>query len=489
MGICAALLLAACAEEEGRLAPQSADRPWPIPSQSEVAARGGADQADSIRSHSLAPRAGSEPEERAVDPTHRYGLADLIDLAQRRNPQTREAWEQARAAAAQVGLAESEYLPQLSAEAIAGYQRTPLPIPATLVPQGYFTSDTREVVPTLAVKWLLFDFGRRHAADVAAKENSFVANVAFTGAHQRLAYTVSRDFFALGAAYGKLDAAEKALQTARVDEEAATARRTTGVATVVELAQARRQTAQAEFNVARAQGAERNAQEALIASIGLMPTEKLQIAPLNYEPLPVEPVQALDTLIENALSKRPDVLASLGKIRVAAAHLDNARADHNPSVSLVAQGYQNIGSLSSQGGPYYGVDRPGWAVFLQFAWPLFDGGQRHARESAARAQVGAAEEELNQARIVAAKEVTDAYYALRTSLAEHESARALVHAALTAHDAELDAYKHGVGTYTDLINGENSLTQAQTALEDADADVRTAAAALAFATGSIAVVQ
>src|SRR5271167_4160888 len=114
-----------------------------------------------------------------------YDLAALIDLAERENPKTREAWEAAREAAAGIGLAESAYLPQLSLQAIGGFQHTPLPMPRNLVPAGYFVSDTREVIPALALKWLLFDFGRRDAQLQAARADSFVANVAFTGAQDR----------------------------------------------------------------------------------------------------------------------------------------------------------------------------------------------------------------------------------------------------------------------------------------------------------------
>src|SRR6185503_12952351 len=39
-----------------------------------------------------------------IDPQHIYALAELIDLAQRNNPETRVAWERAREAAALVGL-------------------------------------------------------------------------------------------------------------------------------------------------------------------------------------------------------------------------------------------------------------------------------------------------------------------------------------------------------------------------------------------------
>ena len=217
-------------------APASPDRPWPIPaSATDRAARLG-DQATPV-------------------PRKQYELAELIDLAERTNPQTRSAWEAARAAAAAQGLVESQFLPQLSFEALGGYEHTPLPAPKDLVPQGYFESHTQEFIPSLALKWLLFDFGRRSASLQAAKADSFVANVAFTGTHQSVIYSVSQAYFDLGAARGRLHAAQKALSTAQTSQDAAMAKRNNGLATVVSVAQAQRQTAQSRYNLTAAEGA------------------------------------------------------------------------------------------------------------------------------------------------------------------------------------------------------------------------------------------
>jgi outer membrane protein TolC len=49
-----------------------------------------------------------------VDQDLVYGLADLIDLAHRANPDTRRTWEDARAAAAQFGRAQAPYYPTLT---------------------------------------------------------------------------------------------------------------------------------------------------------------------------------------------------------------------------------------------------------------------------------------------------------------------------------------------------------------------------------------
>src|SRR5215471_21750879 len=132
-----------------------------------------------------------------------------------------------------------------------------------------FNANTKEFIPQLALRWLLFDFGRRDGLDQTARANSFVANVAFTGAHQKLVFTVSRAYFALGGARGRLTAARQALATAEIVQDAAQSRRDNGLGTSVSLAQSQRQTAQARFNLVKVSGDERKAYTDLIATIGL----------------------------------------------------------------------------------------------------------------------------------------------------------------------------------------------------------------------------
>ena len=477
------VFLAACTRDELMLAPSSADRPWPIPRQEEVAPPA---QGSSATEWAPTLTIGSR-DRQAVPPDRdrRYDLAGLIDLAQRNNPETRVAWEQARQAALAVGLAESTYVPQISAEALGGFQHTPLPIPTNLIAKGYFTSDTRELLPTLTAKWLLFDFGQRASAEQAARGNSFVANVAFTGAHQKLIYGVSRDYFALGAARGRLRVARKAMENAVIVQDSTDSRRARGLATTVQVAQARRETAQARFNLDRATGAEHSAYAALIASIGIAPALHVEVADNSAQALPKAPSQNLDQLVQVALVNRPDLIAALGKIKVAEAGLAGARATYYPTIGLEAQAYQNVGGLSTQGSRYYSINEPGANLLLKLTWPLFDGGARDARVQTARSEIAAAQDALDQAGDAAAHQVTDAYESLQTSFAEYSSAMVLTDAAQTAYDAALDAYRHGVGTYPDLVNAETALSQADSEKEDAHANVFTAAAALAFATGSI----
>ncbi len=503
------LALAGCVKDRLALAPSAPEQPWVIPHRlvtpsqpstvpSATSTPGNTESPASSHSAKAEDYGMAEfPEAHwdkgeatkgntvGLDRARHYNLAALIDLAQRNNPETREAWERARQAALGVGLVESTYLPQISAEIISGFQTTPLAIPKYLNPNGYFITDTRELIPSLVAKWLLFDFGRREGIEAAARANSFVANVAFTGVHHKVIYAVSREYFALGAARARLQVAEQALKTAKIVQDANEMRRANGLATVVELAQANQQTAKAQFNLERAKGAEHAAYAALIASMGIPPKTAILVVDSSELALPTEPSGSIDQLFQDALANRPDIIAALGKIKAAEASLRSADASYYPTVSLLAQAYQNLGGFSTNGSPFYSVHQPGANILLKLEWPLFDGGARDTRVASARSEIAAAEMALDQAKDAAAQQVTDAYDSLQTGFAEYTAAKVLTEASQTAYDAALDTYRQGVGTYTDVANAENSLTQAQAEKVTAHANIFTAAAALAFATGAI----
>jgi len=73
-----------------------------------------------------------------IDPQKRYSLVELIDLAERVNPETRVTWEAARQAAIGVGLVESEYFPVITLSALGGYQSEAFPAPFNVAPSGFF---------------------------------------------------------------------------------------------------------------------------------------------------------------------------------------------------------------------------------------------------------------------------------------------------------------------------------------------------------------
>ena len=152
------VLLCAC-NNTSNLAPAAPDAPAPFPSSAGATATLAPAAVAPVK-FSIPPNTAVEfPPPAEIGGNRVYGLVELIDIAQRRNPATRVAWEEARQAAIKVGITQAAYLPVLTAIAFAGYERLAFPMPTNLVPAGFATSNNREVVPAASVKYLLLDFG------------------------------------------------------------------------------------------------------------------------------------------------------------------------------------------------------------------------------------------------------------------------------------------------------------------------------------------
>lgn len=475
--------MSGCFPSVENLAPQSPDKPWQLAKTTDNNGTSlGTRPKFELPANLTIP---CKHNEIVVDIGHVYNLSELIDLAQISNPDTRIAWEQSKQAASLVGLVEATYLPQISAEVIGGYQHTPLPAPGTLFPAGNVELDTKEVIPSLVIKWLLFDFGKRDSLMEAANQISIASNVAFTGAHQKLIFEVSKAYFALDAERMQLHVAQDALKSARILQDAAEAKRNSGLETVTEVAIARRETAKAQFSLERAKASNNDAYYALMEAMGLTPTLKLRIADSSGRPLPKDLADNMNIYINRALARRPDIIAALARLRASEAEVSAAKASFRPSIGLTGAAYQGIESLHIDKMPNSKVNKLGTAIFLSVKYPLYDGGIRNNSLSIARSKSAAAADELAKVQDAAVRQVARAYDTVNSALAEYESAQTLVKASNLAYDAALESYRLGVGTFTNAVSTETERAYAQSALADAYAAVLTAAAALAFSAGDL----
>jgi len=145
-----------------------------------------------------------------IDPDTVYGLADLIDFSHRANPETKGAWEEARAAAAQAARAEAAYYPTLFAMARGGTSRVADQAPPRV---GTFTVEGPGVNPKLQLDWILLDFGRRRAGVERGGQELVRANFAFNRKLQDIAFAVSRSYFGLDASRARVVAARASLES------------------------------------------------------------------------------------------------------------------------------------------------------------------------------------------------------------------------------------------------------------------------------------
>src|SRR5712671_6359747 len=184
-----ALFLAGCATSALDLAPERPDRPWnaPVEAGEIIAAR--APAAPPSAGYVLPPNpamARVEPPP-ALQAGHAYTLAELIDIAESHDPQTRIAWDQARDAALATGVARSAFLPELTASVIGGFQSGHQE-KSLAGGQVSGASTVTGSISAISLNWLLFDFGGRAATLDIAKQASVISNIGFTAAHQNLIY-------------------------------------------------------------------------------------------------------------------------------------------------------------------------------------------------------------------------------------------------------------------------------------------------------------
>ena len=378
-----------------------------------------------------------EPGAVSVDPQKTYALSELIDIAQRTNPETRVAWERARQAAIAAGLAEGTYYPALAAAATGAVAHLLAPIPTTVVPGGIFTANTQFFIPTLSLEWLLLDFGRRRAVVDAAQAQIDEATAGFNAKHQQIVFNVTRDFYTLTAARGKVAAERAALDAARSLEEAAAMRQQHELATLPEVLQAQEGTARATYELEDALATEHDALMALLESIGIRPGTPIEIADVSQEPLPPALEESVDQAIDRALAQRPDLVARLASVRAKEAEVRKARADYWPRLAARAAVAGNIGQLRVNNSPYESVDDLIYDAGLRFEWTLFEGFERRNKVHLAESQQQEAEDELEHAKDKAVREVWKAYNDTKVALAKQQAAGAL-----------LVAVGEGVGSHT-----------------------------------------
>lgn len=440
-----------------------------------------------------------------VDLRREYSLADLIDLAEQLNPATRAAWQNARQALALVGVSQSAYYPFLSLAAAAGYQRFFVPFPKLEISQAAIQkaltgggSLQSAVTLTngdplhfdilyqseLTMKWLLFDFGQREATVSAAREGLLIANVAFNATHQRVVFEVSQSFYAYNLARESVKVADSASETAQTVHSAVEARVENGLATQPEFLQAKQQLAQAQFNLEKARGAERDALVDLMNSIGLSPSVPIRIADSFAGSVGLDLETPLASLVMRALSRRPDLVVSLAKVRAAEDKIKAIKASYFPQINALA----NVGygmERTSLGTNSFDSSAPTFGAVLAFEWPVFDGFLRDRSLQAARAELEAASAQLEETRDEAIRQVWKSYIDLRTAIRSGTAAAALLKSSQSAYDAVLASFKLGLTTYTDVVTNETKLTSARDSVFETRSAIHQAATALVYAMGEL----
>ena len=427
--------------------------------------------------HELAVR----PHE-AVDvvPDKTYTLAELIDLAQQHNPETRVAWQEAKSKAAALGIARSALYPTMSAVAFAVTLRT-----ATLIGEFFHRQTEGVFEPVLHVEYLVFDLGGRSGEIDAAKANLLASDLAFNDTHRRVIYQVASAYYRLLNAEGQRQAAEVSLENARAVEEDAKARLTNGLATKPDELEATAARTQADYDLQAAVGAVDIARGDLATAVALAPGTVFKVQGIDELKLPSSIAGSVDQEIDRALSLRPDLLQQLARVRAADASIKQARSTYFPSLSFTGDGglARAYGQQDLLPGHY--AQGEVWTTELELQWTLFDGARREYRIAQAKADKKSAQAQFDALRDQIADEVWAAYSNMQTALRQQQAAAALLTASQQSYEAAHEAYGYGVRNLLDVVSAQKLLAQARSEDIAARTELLLRVTNLAFRTGDL----
>jgi outer membrane protein TolC len=458
-----AILTFAAAAAVAQKAPEVPDKPW-IPS-----------PAVSSGAHvNLTPEA-------VLDPSKVYTLPGLINIGEENNPDTRVAWENAKARAAEVGVAEASLYPTLAAAAVASSARYNV-----FFSPEYYRQTTETFSPTLTLDYVIFDFGRRSQEIAISKSSLLAANFQFNDTHRKLIFRVMQAYYRFLNSRGQEDAAEATLKNAQTVQDAAEDRLKLGLATLPDVLEARSATAQADYDLQAAVGATEIAHGELATALGVAPTNEFQVESIQSLTIPENLTDTVESSIDKALAQRPDLMQKVEAVRAAQSDVKLAKRAYLPSLGLDGTaGIAKTYGEQNQSPGIYSSNQELWNARLSLTWDLFDGFARKSRLARAKADEKQAQAELDSLRNDVENQVWAAYSTAQTALRQQKAAAALLAASTESYNAALESYSYGVRSQIDVVSAQRALAVARTADVNARTQLLIGVAALAFETGNL----
>ena len=417
----------------------------------------------------------------APDPTKIYTLPELVNLAEQNNPETRVAWENAKARAADLGISKSTLYPTVAAAVLAQTERYNLLFAPNYIRQTIFSFS-----PALALDYTIFDFGKRLEEIDISRNNLLAANFLFNDTHRKVIFQVMDAYYRVLNAKGQEDAAEANLKNAQTVQQAAEARLELGLATLPDVLEARSAAAQADYDLQAAVGASEIAHGDLATALGVSPTRQLQVESIQSLTIPQDLTVTVETSIDRALAQRPDLMQKVAELRAAGSAVKAAKTAYLPTLSIegtggIAKSY----GLQDQLPGVYSPNQEFWNAHLSLTWDLFDGFAREERLARAKAEQKQAAAEVDAMRDQVENQVWSAYSTARTALRQQKAAAALLEAASSSYNAALQSYSYGVRSQIDVVSAQRALAAARTADVSARTQLLTGMATLAFQTGDL----
>lgn len=254
---------------------------------------------------------------------------------------------------------------------------------------------------------LIYDFGKTTGAIGIGKYNLLAVESQLQRQVQDIIFQVKAAYYSVLEKRRLIDVAAEA--TKNFEQHLARARLylKAGVRTRIDVINAEVELSNAKMNLLRAQYNLKTARVALEQVLGTKPnqgrytlySDEVHLDKILEIMPPV--AESLDTLIENAMERRPDIMQLNKLIEAAKANLKRAKGDYWPSIKAEANYNEYDTDLS--------LYKDSWEVGVAARWDLFSGLHTKGATTEAQGRLLETKAQLQDLKLSIVREVTESY--------------------------------------------------------------------------------
>ena len=396
-------------------------------------------------------------------------LSLLVERLAAQNLDLKTAAERVVQSVAQRRVAAAQGLPHIEGQSLSTYNRVSPNGPISeFVPAPGSTLDYAHFQDGLTSSWQLDLFGRVRRAVEAADANTLAAVENRHGVALAAVAELAQSYMQLRGTQNRLGIAKRNLRLVEENVELVNTRFRNGVATTLDMAQARAQQA----TIAATLPPLRAREAALINAIGLLLGEApraLEAELRRSQIMPRVPRRVPVGLPGTSVRCRPDVREAEARLHEATAQTGVAVANFYPDVTL--NGAVSVESLHLSN--LFTPASTAFTVGPSISIPIFEGGQLRGALALSESRQREAAVFFQETVLRAWKEVDDAL----TRYREAQRRRIEVARAVTENQAALQAarqrYSEGATNFLDVTATQALLLQSENDLSDSDTQIAT----------------
>jgi NodT family efflux transporter outer membrane factor (OMF) lipoprotein len=396
-------------------------------------------------------------------------LSLLVERLAAQNLDLKTAAERVVQSVAQRRVAAAQGLPHIEGQSLSTYNRVSPNGPISeFVPAPGSTLDYAHFQDGLTSSWQLDLFGRVRRAVEAADANTLAAVENRHGVALAAVAELAQSYMQLRGTQNRLEIAKRNLRLSEENVELVNTRFRNGVATTLDMAQARAQQATIAATVPplRAREAE------LINAIGLLLGEApraLEAQLRRARIIPRVPRKVPVGLPGTSVRRRPDVREAEARLHQATAQTGVAVANFYPDVTL--NGAVSVESLHLSN--LFTPASTAFTVGPSISIPIFEGGQLRGALALSESRQREAAVFFQETVLRAWKEVDDALTDYREAQRRRIDVARSVSENQSALQAARQRYSEGATNFLDVTATQAQLLQSENDLSDSDTQIAT----------------